>query len=322
MKKIYLSILIGTIGCFIQAQVPTAGLIAWYPFNGNLLDSTANNNDLQDLTLNGGLNYVAGHNGLAINYEQGGSCDVPGVPYLANMNNNNFTVAGWVNFRDTINVTPLVIAVGRNDVTNFAVFSLEYYASGTSSELSFYTYYDFTYSSLQVLPVNVGSYVEEWYHFAFSFQGGDSIRAYVNGVLLNITPTTSDTLNANLTKLEFGAPGTYCNSIGSTDDFVLYNRALTGAEVAQLASSPSTGIATQNNPKFVMYPNPSSDIMQINWNGISDVKRIEISTVDGRVLRYYTSQLSSLMVSDLLPGIYLLRVYSGQNIYTSKFVKK
>ena len=45
MKKLipfFSSLLIATV---LQAQIPTDGLVAWYPFNGNANDESGNGND-------------------------------------------------------------------------------------------------------------------------------------------------------------------------------------------------------------------------------------------------------------------------------------
>ena len=45
MKKLYILIFLSLIGLSnVFAQIPTNGLLAWYQFNGNALDSSGNNN--------------------------------------------------------------------------------------------------------------------------------------------------------------------------------------------------------------------------------------------------------------------------------------
>ncbi len=308
----------------IWSQIPTSGLVAWYPFNNSLLDSTANNNDLIPALANGGLNYVNGQQGLALNFSQGGNCDVPSAPYITNLNNNSFTVSGWYNLQDSINTTPVVLAVGRNHITNFPTFSIEYFNNGSTGSIAFYTYYDFSYSNLQLTSIDITSMLGNWHHFAFSYEGGDSVKAYIDGLIQPAFSfaTSSDTLNDDFSKLEFGSSATYCNVLGSTDDFLVYNSSLSAVEIAQIFNSSSTMVVEEEmSSSITIFPNPATNIINVNSFTNETIAQVEILSIDGKLINTYNHKNNSIDLSDLHPGVYLVRCNINNHWVVKRIIK-
>lgn len=91
-----------------------------------------------------------------------------------------------------------------------------------------------------------------------------------------------------------------------------------GGETAQLLSTDDFLIETD----ITLYPNPTSDILQVDGNAIS---KIQVYAVTGQQLanRDYTSEDSiQLDVSAYPEGVYFLKVFNNsQASNTLKFIK-
>jgi hypothetical protein len=299
-------------------------MVAWYPFNHNLDDSTANNNDMMPIFVNGGLNYIDGNNGAALSFAQNGNCDYTRADNLTGLNNQSFTIAGWFFLRDSVNATPVNLAVGRNAISNFPTFSLEYFYNAPNGSVQFYTYYDFTYTNYQTSSFDITPSLNQWHHLAFSYEGGDSIKAYMDGAFLApySFATNSDTLNDVTSRMDFGATNTYCNKSGSQDDFMIYNRALSRTEVAQIyAATETTGLNAEQPFTFTVYPNPASDIIFIQPLENQTIDRVDILNLEGKQVMSSTTNCHTLSIQLLDAGMYLLRCWINDIPYTQRIIK-
>jgi hypothetical protein len=83
-----------------------------------------------------------------------------------------------------------------------------------------------------------------------------------------------------------------------------------------VTSYPRTGIVQNTTsakefetPKYFAYPNPASDIIQINKEVIDPL--VKIYQVDGKsILKQQSNQID---ISSLLPGIYIIDVNGQKN---------
>ncbi|RKS96824.1 fibronectin type III domain-containing protein [Chryseobacterium defluvii] len=114
-------------------------------------------------------------------------------------------------------------------------------------------------------------------------------------------------LPAGVTQLAIKNPGTPANSLSI--DNVSY-------ELKNLATSE---IAEKN--KLKIYPNPFSDV--INISDVEKVKSIAVLEASGRVLKVIGQASSSINLSDLKQGVYILNVtYKDNTISSHKIIKK
>jgi hypothetical protein len=84
------------------------------------------------------------------------------------------------------------------------------------------------------------------------------------------------------------------------------------------------GINEVEAPEFQFYPNPTSDIIQIESERLHDIDEIRIVDVNGRIVLSKTVQGPSQMVMDvgnLETGLYLVQGLSSQFVVTKKLVK-
>ncbi len=87
---------------------------------------------------------------------------------------------------------------------------------------------------------------------------------------------------------------------------------------------PQTGEqGTEGASKIRIYPNPFTDNLMIELNGISGPADVEIYNASGlKVLSDRFTQRILLPCSDLKPGIYLVRIYDGNSVYWRKTIRE
>lgn len=85
----------------------------------------------------------------------------------------------------------------------------------------------------------------------------------------------------------------------------------------------ATDIISTKSLKIDVYPNPTGDNLYFLKN-INSNSAITICNLYGQVVKniIVTTQTNSISVSNLNSGIYIIKIKEGNNIYTSKFIKK
>jgi hypothetical protein len=71
--------------------------------------------------------------------------------------------------------------------------------------------------------------------------------------------------------------------------------------------------------RIAMYPNPVGNILHLSAN--EGISRVEIYSTNGMLVMSSDSVTDSIEMNDLNSGMYFLKVFSGQDVATMKFVK-
>jgi hypothetical protein len=206
-----------------ESVAPTAGLIAYYPFNGNANDESGNGNNgaVNGVTLTAGRN---GNVNSAYNFD--GIND-----YIEIANDTIFeltdriTISAWI--KDAVETG---VVVGKCDympggTCNFELFT----ADGGSFGFHFYRYgWHRVQSTISITDGN-------WHHIVGTYNRS-RIVIYLDGVENNYVNDTS-TMKAYGERLQIGQkqsswPFDYYK--GSIDDIRIYNRALSAEEILAL----------------------------------------------------------------------------------------
>ena len=87
------------------------------------------------------------------------------------------------------------------------------------------------------------------------------------------------------------------------------------------ANENETGLSADNTGKLIVYPNPVTDVFQIQ--GLSGVSSISITDLGGRSwLQKQVSEGENISVNDLPKGVYLLKIKNNESTLKHKLVKK
>lgn len=73
-------------------------------------------------------------------------------------------------------------------------------------------------------------------------------------------------------------------------------------------------------PYTDVYPNPARTNVYINTTNLSDIEKIELFDVNSKLLRAFSSNTTSIDVSEFSKGIYMLKISTANKTYTSKLV--
>ncbi len=228
-----------------RSPIPTNGLVAWYPFNGNANDESGNN-------LNGTVNGANLTTDRFLKTNKAYSFSTNKSIKIPNSSTKNLfplTISLWYNLNQVpVNANKDVSifkkyqpgawngyfigacdcrAVSNNNQTvnnGFGVFPL--YSRSIQNRIVGY------YGEPPFLQPNIE--LNKWYHYVFTVdQTGGKI--YVNGVLIQSDPWTGLS-GASTNNLDWEIGGLYAENWfqGLVDDIAIWNRALSADEVSKI----------------------------------------------------------------------------------------
>lgn len=223
---------------------------------------------------------------------------------------------------------------------------------GTSSNAFGIRIYNTDYSkTLAGFQVNAGTGVLSL--IAYSTPGTNPVGNYSYGLGDNATAlpentwtrigfsynkTTGEALinSTVITGGPLSVPGSAAASDPAEIDFFATTGTATNISAATMVFDNFTAKATStntlldinqialNNNAISIYPNPATNILNVNVNG-SDISAVQIVDLNGRqVFSKSFSNLSEaqINVNELSTGMYLINITSGDNTVTKKFLKQ
>lgn len=209
---------------------PSAGLVAWWPGDGNANDIAGANNG----TLSGGATFTSGEVGQVFSFDGvNGSVIIPDSSSLRLT--TNFTIEAWINARAVAN-QGLVSKVGGSG-GNYG-YQLLLYDDNTLMGLLNSPGEGWPSSTVRnTTPIALGT----WNHVAFTYNHS-AMMLYLNGlpVATNVIgPKTIATTGANLRISGDDNNHVYFN--GLIDEVAIYSRALSASEIWAIYSAGSAG---------------------------------------------------------------------------------
>jgi hypothetical protein len=221
----------------VPSYVPTNGLVGYWPFNENANDESGNGNNG---TVNGATLTTDRFGNVGKAYSFDGVNDWIELNLLPAINNSNeLAVSVWVK------------STGTNSNTNCSVGCAQYYFSrgydggngfNISTNQGNTPYFaggvngGFNGGQWAQDPNNTLIPHSQWNHLLMNYDG-INIKLYVNGSLVGTTPYTTNVGVGNTTNAVFGrqfVPNYPYYAVGSIDDGVIWNRALTQQEISDL----------------------------------------------------------------------------------------
>ena len=214
---------------------PTDGLVSWWRGDGNASDSVGSNNGS---LLNGGT-YAPGVFGSAFLLD--GSNDHVRVPNSGSLQfTTAMTASAWVRAGGLYNRWSPIITKWDATPIDQRSFAFGIDPSGRA-------YFGVTRNGLDSGSVSATAagplQLDTWIHLAGTYDGS-FVRLYVNGVLQSEKPQTgtifvgADDLSIGGLVGGVGVGSSPYNFLGLIDEAMVFNRALTGAEIVALATIP------------------------------------------------------------------------------------
>ena len=210
-----------------------AGLVAWWPGEGNANDIAGTNNG----TLSGGASFAIGEVGQAFDFDGiNGTVTVHDSGSLRLT--NQFTIEAWINTRSTnaadqAIVSKVGIATGNN--------GYQLYFSHLNTLTGQFN------SPGQMWPGNVIAYADNlaivtnvWYHVAWTYDRS-TMKLYLNGLPVATNVIGPQSIAVSSTDLRISGADNHVYFNGLIDEPSVYNRALSDSEIAAIYNAGSAG---------------------------------------------------------------------------------
>jgi len=82
----------------------------------------------------------------------------------------------------------------------------------------------------------------------------------------------------------------------------------------------AVSVSKNQRPEIHIFPNPASDYLNVSYN--APLKGVSISDMTGKIWLERGSEFSSIDISALPSGMYLLRIDAGDGVFFEQFVKR
>jgi hypothetical protein len=272
----------------LPANIPTTGLVGYWPFCGNANDESGNGNN----GTNNGATLTADRFGNANSaYSFNGSSNFIEVLSTPSISfTNSYTISGWFLANDFNGIggqyNRTLISKTESSGWNGGYDIM----IGTSSNQGyvFHTGNINTNFQLNAFGYSVGN----WYYVTTTFDG-NTIKLFMNGILIS-SEIRSGNIQSSSLPLHFGRRrgGSIYDQWfdGKLDDIGMWNRALTQEEITNLYNSNqcitnitvtdtliiNVGQLSFNDPvtwanNITIAPNPASSQININFNNITNL---------------------------------------------------
>lgn len=312
----------------IPTYVPTNGLVAYYPFNGNANEVIGNANNG---TVNGAI-MTTDINGIANSaYVFDGVSNYIDLP----LNFYGGQTATVVSFRMRFKVSSNGGYIWNKD--------------GSWLEAGIYTTLNGAFGIFWAYPnqyngivTSNGSVVPNTWYDAVIIINGSNSKIYLNGnEQTGVTvsnPSNSigfsdaGTCGSGINRFGFAktscSPANYFNGI--LDEFMLYDRTLTQQEITQLYNSDNTcqslvintGVLSFNPPTYnntvTIYPNPANDHITIDCGNLANVSGWTIKIVNTLGQEVFSGAMNTQQYVVPLnswsgQGVYFVKIYDASN---------
>lgn len=337
MKKIYTTLIFiaGTLtlsaqSCDAIPQNLTNGLLAFYPFtDGSTNDFSGNGHHLSNNTT---TQSVADRNGSAGCSYHFSNSTIGSNEYLSTTDTSflnglsGMSVSLW--FRYTVDQSAALRAmVSRGSATSCPDRTGQWSVGLYDINRAVFGRND---SVWQGWSPNAPSTLNVWQHAVGVYsQSGNSMKLYINGVLQESSTTNANCSNGQPQVLDVGDLLIGKRFSGDIDDVFIYNRPLSAAEVGSLYALGSccniVALSTAVNKAeiFSVSPNPVRDRLTLTGSGEAGIRFFQVYNSLGQmVIDKEAGNSSSVDVSMLSTGTYLLRIVSDSGSQVIRFVKE
>ena len=310
----------------VPSYVPTNGLVAYWPFNGNANDESGNGNN----GINYGATATSDRNGItnsALSFN--GSGNYISVPYSNTIGvQQEITISFWVYFNGG--------SCGPRIIQSPPWGQCGGYTISTSSTSNSSRYF---YTSLGNCTVGVTSPSSPtlpgltWHHVVWSASGLTGIsKMYFDGVLVDTDITSSFFTSINYFNRPITIGNVDPNSCdwfgGYLDEISIWNRNLTPQEITNLYNSVNSnecltmvinsGPLSTNPVTYTstvnIFPNPANDQITIDCGNLANVVGWNIKITNALGQQVFAAPMNTQQY--VVP----LNSWSGQGMYFVKIL--
>ena len=222
--------------CLVETSdaVPLNGLVAYYDFEGNVLDSSSEGNDG---TVNGGITFTTGISGQGADIAGNIIVSSPsGIPYSS----ASRTLSAWASMTSGNASATDQFVVGYGNLANAEMFALQY-GLGNS-----FDYGAWLHGCIPDVECNTGSpgdiTLNTFFHILATYDDfTDLLSVYLNGVLYQSATVAANTGATDLFIGGYGA-GNILTFNGVIDEVGVWDRVLTANEIQGLFNSPGFNV--------------------------------------------------------------------------------
>jgi hypothetical protein len=311
MRKLVLLFGILMLFCLtVKCQVDlNNGLVAYYPFNGNVNDASKNNNN--------GVNYGAslttdrfGNTNKAYSFDGSSS-------YILTPVKSGFTtqisLCAW--FKNSYNNYGGIL---NSRTANYLANDL---TTDTNGNPSFHLSDGIVANQPNTCMSTTCDLNNNNWHLLIGTYDGSIIRIYVDGLLRNqVFNIFNIAVNAFFYIGFDNLSGYYRYFNGKIDDVRIYNRAINDQEVSAIfyEANPATSTSNISTTNIVITSNSLNNSIIVS--GVAENSNISIFEVNGRLIQNGKLDHNQLNVSYIQKGIYLIKLETSSGIVTRKIV--
>jgi hypothetical protein len=208
------------------------GLVAYYPFNGDAVDSTVN---INNGVVNSGVGLTTNRFGTpnsAYNFT-GGTITVPHKSYLSITETGQFSLSLWVNKSGSQNPVHIIgKRAGGAHEFNWQLAQHVFPAGNPGGGLGFSGGTGFNGVETGVVSDSI-VILDKWEHLVGSYNQG-KWSLYKNGILVQQKNSNSFQPDSGTPSLEIGNSGGWGAFFGKLDDVRIYNRELSQSDITSL----------------------------------------------------------------------------------------
>jgi hypothetical protein len=310
----------------VPSYVPTNGLVAYWPFNGNANDESGNGNN--------GINFGAtattdrnGNSNSALSFN--GSGNYISVPYSNTIGvQQEITVSFWVYFNGGSCGPRIIQSPPWGQCGGYTI------STSSTSNLSRYFYTSFGNCTVGVTsPSSPTLPGLSWHHVVWTASGLSGIsKMYFDGVLVDTDITSSFFTSINYFNRPITIGNVDPNSCdwfgGYLDEISIWNRNLTAQEITNLYNSVSSsecltmvinsGPLSTNPVTYTstvnIFPNPANDQITIDCGNLANVVGWNIKITNALGQQVYAAPMNTQQY--VVP----LNSWSGQGMYFVKIL--
>ncbi|MEM8528457.1 MAG: T9SS type A sorting domain-containing protein [Bacteroidota bacterium] len=90
----------------------------------------------------------------------------------------------------------------------------------------------------------------------------------------------------------------------------------------RIANVTATSTKKWSESGLKIFPNPVSDFLQLKNTSSKTIERVEVISLQGKLMKQFIRPENQILVSDLPNGLYLLKIQLGDDIYHQQIIKQ